>query len=487
MSSAESGSHSFPSRWQIQDDEGNERRTYGELTIDESNNPSVRLYDPPAWIERAFLSGISGEPPLIPLIQGLTREHEWTLINSRIERHGWGRTELTEVALRPEFAACGDFVLDSEDLAVTSVLFRLWDHDVWTDWGESIKITDRNSARGTVASAVHESPESVTANVEGGTVTLCDISSGIVFREEDAVRLSARSAWKLSLEEPTDLRTLLRDWIKPFVYLTTSATRRKTGLSMMRIGSSQWIHPSTGEPWGKRLTLYAQNGSRPDSPLRWSDLRHRLEDWDLERQLPQLMRFARTHRSVADQYISHQNLFGRTWRSEFMALYPLVESLDRSLNPDPPMSEQQQSALTALDRALKRDDALAPCEGELRRSIEHQQSRNLARRLSQLDNQTGQFISRELGSKGWKNDLAALRNIVAHGLPAANELVSDRSPLWLGSQLLELLYEARSFVEMGFEGDDVERVIKASPHWEQRIAGIRKNLPRFAELVRSSQ
>ncbi|WP_344802658.1 HEPN domain-containing protein [Microlunatus ginsengisoli] len=106
-------------------------------------------------------------------------------------------------------------------------------------------------------------------------------------------------------------------------------------------------------------------------------------------------------------------------------LYQVIESMDRSLNSsaDTPDAETLAFALAALDRALSTEPALKTFRSRLRWATKHATDKSLAQRLARLDSQVDGFISAELADSQWMNDLAALRNSVAHGLEAAKSLV----------------------------------------------------------------
>ncbi|TFD52352.1 hypothetical protein E3T46_05645 [Cryobacterium sp. Hh11] len=243
----------------------------------------------------------------------------------------------------------------------------------------------------------------------------------------------------------------------------------------------------TGEPTPGELRLYAQSVSRPEGPLLEWGLLHRRGHWDLEAQLPVLFTFVRTHRSAVDQYVSYKNVPGCTWQMRFAVLYQIIETLDRALNPDPPKTEAQQAAAAAIQKVVAQEPMLMPFTEELQSAIQHVQVKSLAQRLSRLDQQANGFLSAELSDKSWKNDLAALRNIVAHGLEASQELVTDRGPLWTGPQFIELLFEVRILMELGFAPQRVAKVLRETARWYGRITALKENLSAINAMIQRSR
>lgn len=480
---------SYPATWSLRDDDGHEHSVPGLISFDEANNLLVNLYGslPGQWSNSFLFDAVKTR--VFPLLYGVTMDSHWTLVDSQVESYRRSmRSDIVDVVLRPRFALAGDFYLQKDELAVTDVKLTLWDQDEWAGWRDSITVTDRNVNEGTPLTVTHEPPGPTAIGVDAATVSLVDDSWGRAFPDADgSITVSASSAWILDLNTPTSLDELLSQWIEPLVFLTTSATRRKSGLGRMSVGSTQWVMEKTGEPAPGKLRLYAQSGRRPKGPLPEWGLLHRREDWDLEAQLPVLFSFVRTHRSAVDQYLSYRNGSGYTWQMRFAVLYQIIETLDRALNPDPPKTEEQLAAVTAIQRVVADELDLIPFADELRATIEHAHVKSLAQRLSRLDQQAGGFLSAELSDKTWKNDLADLRNIVAHGLEASKELVTDRGPLWTGTQLIELLFEVRVLIELGFTPERAAIVLRENPRWYGRITALKENLLAINEMIQRAR
>lgn len=480
---------SFPATWSLRDDEGNEHSVPGLISFDESNNPTVNLYGslPGQWNDSFLFDAVNTH--VFPLLYGMTMDSHWTLVGSRVESYRRSmRSDIVDVVLRPRFALAGDFYLQKHELAVTDVRLALWDQDEWAGWRDSITITDRSTSEGSPLTVTHEPPGPTTGGIDGATISLVDDSWGTAFPTANgSVTVSATSVWTLDLDDPTNLDDLLSQWIEPLVFLTTSATRRKTGLERMSVGSTHWIMEKTGEKVPGKLRLYAQSGTRPEGPLPEWGLLHCRKDWDLEAQLPALFTFVRTHRSTVDQYLSYRNGSGYTWQMRFAVLYQIIETLDRALNPDPPKTEAQLAAVTAIQRIVVDEPELLPFAEELLSTIEHVQVKSLAQRLSRLDQQANDFLSAELADKTWKNDLAGLRNIVAHGLEASQELVTDGGPLWTGTQLIELLLEVRILMELGFTPDRAAAVLRENARWYGRITALRDNLSSINAMIQRAR
>ena len=482
-------SRSYPATWWLRDDDGNEHRVPGLISFDEANNPLVNLYGslPGQWNDSFLLDAVNTH--VFPLLYGVTMDSHWTLVDSQVESYKRSMgSDIVDVVLRPRFVLAGDFYLQKDELAVTDVTLTLWDQDEWAGWRNSIVITDRNAHEGSILTVSHKPPTPTVAALDGATLSLVDDSWGHALPDANgAVTVSASSAWVLDLNAPTSLDELLSQWIEPLVFMTTSATRRKTGLERMSVGCTKWVMEKTGEPAPGKLRLYAQSGTRPEGPLPEWGLLHRREDWDLKTQLPVLFSFVRAQRSAVDQYLSYRNASGYTWQMRFAILYQIIETLDRTLNPDPPKTEAQLAAVAAIQRVVAGEPDLIPFAEELQTTIEHAQVKSLAQRLSRLDQQASGFLSTELSDKTWKNDLAGLRNIVAHGLEASQELVTDRGPLWTGTQLIELLFEVRILTELGFTPERSATVLRENPRWYGRITALKANLSVINAMIQRAR
>jgi hypothetical protein len=475
----------YPATWSLIDDDGETHSVPGLISFDEAKNPLVNLYGslPGQWNDSFIFDAVKTQ--VFPLLHGETMESHWTLVSSRVVSYTRSmRNDVVDVVLKPRFALAGNFRLGEHELAVTNVKLTLWDQDAWGSWSDSVLVTNERSNERGWLNVSREGPEPIAACIDDATVLFRDDSPSHTFPDANgAVTVSATSAWTVNLRTPISLDELFSEWIEPLAFLITSATRRKTGLERMSVSSEAWVAGDAGEPMRGTLRLYAQSGARPEGALPEWGLLHRLSDWDFESQLPELFRFVRSHRSLIDQYLSYRNVSGHTWQMRFAVLYQIIETLDRALNPDPPKSAEQMRALATLRRIVDGEPDLVPFADDLLAAVEHLQVRSLAQRLSRLDSQAGGFLSAELADKGWKNDLSSLRNIVAHGLEASRELVADRGPLWTGTELIELLFEVRVLIELGFDASQAAAILRENPRWHGRITVLRENLRTIDSMI----
>lgn len=405
----------------------------GLLVFDEASNPTIHLHKPlPGLEDNPMFAGLE-ELPVFPLIHGITMDEHWTLLDSRIEsgQWSWKFDRMADIVLRPRVALSGDFLLSKPELNITRVRISLWDQDDWTGWIRSVNITNRDQASEAPLSIVHVPPSPVISSLPGAQVSLLDDSWGFAApNSKGVINVRANSAWQLDFDQPSSIPDLFTQWIEPLIFLTTTATRRKTGLSRMAVWSSQW-HFAPGSVQSEGLRVYAQSGSRPEGDIPSFGLLHQLSDWDLERQLPMVFAFVWDHNFAVDQYLSYRNSSGYTYQMQFAVLYQVIETLDRSLNAkdDTVDAGVTQDALEALGRAIQAEPLLQKLAKRLQWTVKHAGDPNLAKRLSRLDSQVNNFISNELSSREWKSDLAALRNGVAHGLDSAKAIVTDAGPL----------------------------------------------------------
>ncbi|MBC7593214.1 MAG: hypothetical protein H7288_04640 [Kineosporiaceae bacterium] len=80
--------------------------------------------------------------------------------------------------------------------------------------------------------------------------------------------------------------------------------------------------------------------------------------------------------------------------------------------------------------------------------------------------------------------MPAVRNAVIHGLPSVKFLTTNVIPLQVAEEILNLLFEARMLLALGFETDGVKKVlIENDSGWWGRRSDIVTYLDTFAEFA----
>jgi hypothetical protein len=191
------------------------------------------------------------------------------------------------------------------------------------------------------------------------------------------------------------------------------------------------------------------------------------------------------HRYAVEQYARIRSRSTGGVLAEFVAATQLVEALDRRLHDDKPTPDQDvaiKNLLPILKQQLP-DELFGTTKSALKRAYEP----SLAGRLRRLDNELSHLISDLIGNRRWCADIAAIRNIVSHGLETSARLIHDKRPLQVATEIALLLFEAHWLRLAGFSEDQTRSLITDSiPHgWVVR--GIRQHYDHLHEMAERRQ
>nr|WP_165791200.1 HEPN domain-containing protein [Cryobacterium zongtaii] len=161
----------------------------------------------------------------------------------------------------------------------------------------------------------------------------------------------------------------------------------------------------------------------------------------------------------------------------------MVETFDRSLNPDAAPPSDQKEAVLQVKALMADHPALKKFSSKAVAGVSEAHRPTLASRLSRLDKQTGAFLRTELTLHAdWKTDIASVRNSVVHGLPSSAFFLKNVIPLQISFDILMILFEARLLVAFGFDQPTVREIMTKNPHWWGQSNHISKHVKTFEDF-----
>ena len=432
----------------------------------------------------AFFTGVN-EIENYPLLHLQTAEGFFTAIDSRVTRptQNLGGSKLSEKVLLPQFLIRGSVLLREHELGVTDATVRFWDQDEWAQWS-SWKVKNATEEDPDVT-IVQMARPTVTAIVNGATISLKDQSPRAYFPIGNGeVTMRQSCVFRLTFDSEIPLKDFMRDWLRPLAFLISSGSRQTSGIDSLSIHNRGWLSDRDGrllvDTW---LEVIASNPERRP-PQQGHAYLHRLRDFDFERQLQTVFDTFQAHGAAIDQYLDFIHNRPSTPMVRLTLLAQLVETFDRSLNVDAPLTREVECSAKEVEKLLKTREQLRSYASTAERAVRESIRPTLSHRLSRLDRQTGKLVSDALGSGKWKSDVPAVRNAVIHGLPSAKFLTTKVIPLQVAEEILNLLFEARMLLALGFETDGVKKVlIENDSGWWGRRSDIVTYLDTFAEFA----
>jgi hypothetical protein len=437
--------------------------------------------------EDVFAGFVTGRPELdvYPLLHGYTSEGFFTAVDCHVVRRkqNYGGGKQSETVLHPSYVLQGRVAVRENELAATHVTVRLWDQDSWAQW-YNLRLKNGTAEDRTVY-IEQVPPQSHIAQVNGTEVTLRDASTTAYFPiNHGDISISQTSVFELTFEQEVPLSDIFTKWIAPLRYLVSSGTRRTTGIDVMSIQNRTW-KLDDGSPVKSWLSVHARNPVRKFVPSDEIHYLHRLQHFDFAKQLPIVYTSYEQHNTAVRQYLDYLQNRPGTPMVRLTVLAQLVETLHRSLEPDAAPDLQVRADSLAVAAALKSDVALAKYASQARRAVMESDRPTLASRLRRLDEATEGVVSTMVGSGvDWKGAIAAIRNAIVHGLPTSQFFVLNQIPIQVAVDLLEVLFELRLLVALGFTPAEARKIVtEVDPNWGGRAYQMKHYISSFDDFM----
>lgn len=419
----------------------------GSYRVDEDGSVEVHVFE-------TFDSG--GSFTLVPdedfpdILLGEVFREAVSLFGCRVVAGKTGVTSQQDLLIRPDYAIEGSIYLTSDDdLRVTSLRLRFTDQDAWTNW-KPFSIERRRKADGLeYASATFARPVDLEAVVDGGRLKLTDDS----YVHEDVIthktELQGQSRFEYLLNEPLPIQDAMSRYGYPLQVLLLTATGYMPGAISMRATNPAWVEGLENSPLHSEwVTLRRFHGGHRGLLPNSLGYLHRLEDFDFEVQLPEVLASVTKHRLAFERYAEMLSKQAGGNLSKFVDLTQVIDAYDRSNHPD----EKRSGAFHVP--------------------------------LERMDSEVGNFVADIVDvTDRWAFYVGKLRNIVVHGDPRARDLVADPRPLHAAFEALSLLFEANLLVGFGFTVTRARELVESRhPYWA-REKNIRENFPVLVDFI----
>lgn len=459
----------------FKNEEGETESASGQLvTSDENPNYLIHLVDDFPSQQRGlreFIEG-AGEIQRYRLLHARTESGTFTFVNLRLSgytRH-FGAGKLSRRTYRPFLVLEGSAFLHEPELYLTHATIQLWGQDQWAQWS-SWTIEDRDSAEDELRVTRHNLP-AASVLIDGVRVRIMDASPNPAgrSRRSSTVTLIQESKFKLEFPAPIAVEEFVDKWLAPLQFLVASGTQSAAGVATMWVGNTEWRADDSGES----IRDMAAMVSNPTRQLEPGDMKneaflHLMREFDYEAQLPIYFAAWKAHRVVLEQYLEwiYRKPESHLTRLTYMA--QLVESLARSIEPEQEASDELKAAAERAKSLMQQDDELKRFAGRAKQAVLESRRVSLADRLRSMDVVSGKFVSGVVGRRSWKDDVALVRNSVVHGLESSAFFAENRIPLMVSVDILEMLFEARLLILLGFSTDQVEAMFKRDAQtWDDR-------------------
>lgn len=431
----------------------------------------------------SVFGGLS-EVNVYPLLHGQTEDGMYTAIDSREIRssRSFGGGKLSDIVLQPSFLIKGSVALNEHELAITDVQLRFWDQDAWAQW-YSLQLKNGTPEDRTVT-IKQIPPPSHSLKVNGVEVSLHDDSQTAYFPfDTGKISISQTSVFHLKFDEEITLTDFFSKWMAPLSFWVSSGARRTSGVEAMSVHNKNWTLDSDGSPVTSWLTVIPRNPERKfkdDDKIRFL---HRLKDFEFEKQLPIILDAAFAHETAIGQFLDYLHSPPGTPMVQLTVLAQLVETFDRSLDPDPLATDELNEEAQALFAFVAASDKFKKYASDSKRMVKESARPTLASRLKRLDTATGKIVGDMLKEMDWKSAVAEVRNAIVHGLPSSSFFLTNIIPIQVSVDILELLFEMRLLVAMGFTPDEMKAiVVDGDPNWYGRTHNVRSYLSSFEDF-----
>jgi hypothetical protein len=473
----------------IVNEKGNKETAHGQLVISEGTpNYVIELFadfasEQPS-IEEFFTGG--GEVERYPLLHATTEDGSFTFVDSRLRgyKRNIGGGKLSRRSYSPYLVLKTELVLRSDELSLTHATFRLWGQDLWAHWiNWSFK---EEPGPNTDLEVIRLKIPPRKANYQGVDITIRDASPSLFNPgTTGSVTLRQTSVFKLNFPKPIDLKEFISEWVSPISFLVASGIRSAAGVETMWIGNSTWTDDETGDPIKRDIQVMINNPERrvPAEELDEQKFLHSCPRFDFPSQLPVFLEAWQKHRVTFEQYLDwiHRKPNSKLTQMSYMA--QLVETFDRSLSPDPEVGDALKLLADTAETLFKDQPGLDKLSGKAKQAVLDSTRPTLSHRLKRLDGETGELVSSVLKTHSWKGDVPIVRNSLVHGLPTSKFFAKNHIPLYVSVDILELLFEARFLVALGFTPVEVRKMItEDDPRWFPRLSAILDYLDSLKEF-----
>ena len=477
----------LPAEWSRTNDVGKKETISGSLEISPDFPTHLIHLNKDFANEHDVLTGFFSEQvelDVYPVLHGQTKEGWFTAIDSRPAggSRTFGGSKLSDIVLRPSFVIQGDVLLHAHELSVTNVTLRFWDQDAWAEW-YSLEIVNGTKDDPTVV-ITQLQPPTHSLEINGAKLSLRDASQTAYFPiGHGRINVNQTSRFELEFDEEVPLKDFMGNWMAPLSFLISSGTRRTSGIEMMRINNRNWVSDLDNTPVKSWLSVIPRNPKRKFSEDDKIDFLHTLREFDFARQLPVVFDAHTKHKPAVEQYLDYLHNKPSTPMVRLTVLAQLVETFDRSLNPDSPVTDALKDVATALSNHVAGDPSFKKYASGAKRVVTESVRPTLEDRLRRLDLSTAKVVSEMLGRKSWKADIAKIRNSIVHGLPSSAYFLTNYIPIQISVDILEMLFELRLMVTLGFTAEEVKKkVTEDDPRWFGRKHHIVRYLDSFDEF-----
>lgn len=469
-----------PALWYEAHDHKREDAIPGTYRIRKNGQPEANLHSP--WSERLERLYGLGDSELPRIFHGYIYNESITLVKPRLSGGSLNFSDLNETVFHPFYALEGAFTLGEDELFATEVCVKLWDQDAWTEWSGWRQPAGGRMRYETIERRV---PDSLTARVPGGSVTLEDLSWG---NQNDPLKivLESQSMFRLKFDQPISLDDIFENWVVPLEILIISATGRYSGIESMRITNVEWDVDGLRHHSERWLNLQRAYAPRRKTALSNLGRLHVLEDIEFSYLIPRLLQSIPRLRFSLDLYLSllSENMPGYLVRCSTAT--QMVESLHRALFP-PMSSEGNDDLIARVDMVLRQTDGI---NSQTRRSVKNHLSRlaepTMASRLKQLDEGGARIISDIINDPTWPNQVAHVRNVVTHGLEHSRRLTQDLTATRVVNLICQRLFETHLLISIGFTPEKAKQRVEAKDVSGNDRHYIRKNHAAMKELSQIS-
>lgn len=456
--------------WTRTNDEGTKETITGSLEISPDFPTHLIHLTRDFASEHDVLTGFftdQAELDVYPVLHGQTKEGWFTAIDSRPMRsqRTFGSSKFSDIVLRPSFVIQGDVLLQAHELSVTNVALRFWDQDSWAEW---FNLQVQNGTKEDPTVVIKQlSPPTHSLQFDGVKISLLDASQTSYYPfGHGRVNINQTSRFELNFDEEVPLQDFMANWMAPLSFWISSGTRRTSGIEMMRIHNRNWTLDNDGSPVKSWLSVTPRNPKRKFAVDDKIDFLHKLSEFDFERQLPIALATFVQHKPAIEQYLDYLHNTPSTPMVRLTVLAQMVETLDRSLDPDPPVTTDLEDTAAALSCHVAAEPTFKKYAQGAKRVVKESVRPTLEDRLRRLDVSTAKVVSEMLNRRSWKADIANIRNSIVHGLPSSSYFLTNYIPIQIAIDILEMLFELRLMVALGFTAEEVKKkVTKDDPRW----------------------
>ncbi len=438
-----------PARWWLP--ENPEERVSGLYWIDDDGAARITVHERLAAGPRLFRADS------IPLLHGNVLGRAVTIVNARpVDSTIPMRGDVHRMEYSAMLAYEG-LMLTEGELAFDKARFGIGSLDEWADWESWVDLDDDHP--GKPPRLEHRGKQRRSIACRGGILSLQD---GAGWSQSDgAWTLTSGCRFDLRLETAISLDDLDYRWLRPLQLLITTATSRRSPLLHLSVSSTAWEFEGSdggGRPPGDWVRVrYRSRSAQSSTRLSSLYYRHRLADFDAERQIPAFFDAAEHHRYALERYSDASSEVAVGRETIFLNAIQAVEALDTGLHQDVPSSWQEELA-AVVEAATVAAGYSSRRRRAARRGAEQAHLPSLAGRLRRMDAETGHFVS-DLAGRDWPEDVEILRNAITHGR-TGEVLRRTTDALVVATQISKFLWDVRWLVVLGFDVEDAQRLVK---------------------------